>query len=134
MKKILLYLSLGSNIGDRKYNILRALECLDKAFKVPYSRLSSLIETDPWGFDCDEKFINAVVVYELDFPMVFDPEKAGESILDICKGIEADFGRISKDDSEHPLTVFTAEGHTPANTPAWATVKTLTGITVIAKS
>ena len=96
MKKILLYLSLGSNIGDRKYNILRALECLDKAFKVPYSRLSSLIETDPWGFDCDEKFIMAVVVYDLDFPMVFDPEKAGESILDICKGIEADFGRISK--------------------------------------
>lgn len=96
MKKILLYLSLGSNLGDRKENILRALDCLDKAFKVPYSRLSSLIETEPWGFECDEKFINAVVVYELDFPMVFDPEKAGEAILDICKGIEAELGRISK--------------------------------------
>lgn len=39
-------------------------------------------------------------------------------------------GGIAAEDSSKPLTVFTAQGHTPSNTPAWAHVETLTGITV----
>ena len=41
------------------------------------------------------------------------------------------YGKVSADNADHPLTVYTAEGHTPANVVEWATVKTLTGITVV---
>lgn len=39
-------------------------------------------------------------------------------------------GKISEKDSDNPLTVFTAQGHTLSKTPEWATVETLAGITV----
>lgn len=41
------------------------------------------------------------------------------------------YGKVSADNADHPLTVYTAEGHTPVNVAEWATVKTLTGITVV---
>ena len=41
------------------------------------------------------------------------------------------YGRVSTNDADNPLTVYTAEGHTPVNVAEWATVKTLTGITVV---
>ena len=40
------------------------------------------------------------------------------------------FGKTTQDDSAHPLTVYTAEGHTPINAPSWATISTLSGIIV----
>ena len=54
-----------------------------------------MIETEPWGFESTDKFLNAVVMYELDFPDIFSPERAGEAILDICKEIEHALGRNS---------------------------------------
>ena len=40
-----LYLSLGSNMGDRRANIEAALAMLDEAFGTGYKYLSSIIET-----------------------------------------------------------------------------------------
>jgi 2-amino-4-hydroxy-6-hydroxymethyldihydropteridine diphosphokinase len=62
MEKVDLYLSLGSNQGDRAGNIEKALSLLNIELKTPYKALSSLIETEPWGFESDEKFINAAVL------------------------------------------------------------------------
>ena len=56
-----LYLSLGSNKGDRKANIENALSLLNIELKTPYKAVSSLIETDPWGFESEGKFLNAAV-------------------------------------------------------------------------
>lgn len=42
-------------------------------------------------------------------------------------------GNIEQETADVPLTVFTADGHTLINTPTWATVEKLTGITVKAK-
>lgn len=56
-----LYLSLGSNQGDRMKNIEDALSCLNIEFKAQYKAVSSIIETEPWGFDSEEKFLNAAV-------------------------------------------------------------------------
>ena len=64
--KVELYLSLGSNSGDRKKNIEDALSLLNIELGTPFKRLSSLIETDPWGFESDNKFMNAAVLYELE--------------------------------------------------------------------
>ena len=92
MRKIELYLSLGSNLGNRRFYLEQAIRLLDEAFGIHYKALSSMIETEPWGFESTEKFINAAVMYELDFPDTFSPEKAGEAILDICKDIEHSLG------------------------------------------
>ena len=93
MEKVDLYLSLGSNQGDRAGNIEKALSLLNIELKTPYKALSSLIETDPWGFESDEKFINAAVLYQLHLPKGYNPEAEGLMILEICKDIERRLGR-----------------------------------------
>ena len=85
-----LYLSLGSNLGDRKENIRKALEYLDEAFGVHYSALSEIIETEPWGFDSANGFLNCCVLYSL--PKKMD----GETVLGICKETERSLGRVGK--------------------------------------
>mgnify|MGYP003326772759 CR=1 FL=1 len=59
-----LYLSLGSNLGDRKANLEEALRRLDEAFGTGYASLSDFIETESWGFEAG-KFINCAVLYQL---------------------------------------------------------------------
>lgn len=60
---------------------------------VPYKAVSSLIETEPWGFESDAKFLNAVVLYELELKKNFNAEAEGLMILEICKDIERRLGR-----------------------------------------
>ena len=91
-----LYLSLGSNQGDRRKNIEDAVSLLNVELGTPYKRISSLLETEPWGFESDDKFINASVMYELDLPKGYNPEAEGLMILEICKDIERKLGRTGK--------------------------------------
>lgn len=93
MEKVDLYLSLGSNQGDRRHNIETALSLLNIELKKPYKAVSSLVETEPWGFESDEKFINAAVHYELEFPKGYNAEAEALMILEICKDIERRLGR-----------------------------------------
>lgn len=92
-RKVKLYLSLGSNQGDRIRNLEDALSCLNIDLKTPYKAVSSFIETEPWGFESDEKFLNAVALYELDLPENYNAEAEGLMILEICKDIERRMGR-----------------------------------------
>lgn len=92
-QKVQLYLSLGSNQGDKRQNIEVALSLLNIELKTPYKAVSSMIETQPWGFESDDRFINAVALYELSFPQGYSPEAEGLMILEICKGIERKLGR-----------------------------------------
>ena len=94
-KKVELYLGLGSNQGNRELNIEHAVSMLNVEFKTPYKAISSFIETEPWGFDSPQKFINAVVLYEMDLPEGYNPEAEGLMILEICKDIERRMGRSS---------------------------------------
>lgn len=101
MEEYLLYLALGSNIGDRKGNIIEALARLDKALGCHYDAVSDLVETDPWGFESDEKFMNAVVRYVMSVPRGTSESKEclnghadeARKILRICKDIEISMGR-----------------------------------------
>ena len=93
MEKVDLYLSLGSNQGDRKQNIENALSLLNIELKTPYRAISSIIETEPWGFDSQDSFLNAAVHYELQLPKGYNPEAEGLMILEICKDIERRLGR-----------------------------------------
>jgi 2-amino-4-hydroxy-6-hydroxymethyldihydropteridine diphosphokinase len=94
--KVELYLGLGSNQGDRAQNIEHAVSMLNVELKTPYKAISSLLETEPWGFESQEKFMNAVVLYELDLPEGYNAEAEGLMILEICKDIERKIGRIGE--------------------------------------
>ena len=96
MKKVQLYLSLGSNQGNREQNIEYAISMLNIELKTPYKAVSSLIETEPWGFDSDEKFLNAVIMYEIVLPKGYNPEAEGLMILEKCKMIERKLGRTGE--------------------------------------
>lgn len=87
------YLGLGSNLGDRKGNILAAVGHLDEFFGAKHAALSSLMETEPWGFECEDKFVNAVVKYSVAVPDGTCMSAFCHSVLDACKGIEAKMGR-----------------------------------------
>ena len=96
MEKVELYLSLGSNQGDREYYIETALSLLNIELKTPYKAVSSLLETEPWGFESSDKFLNAAVLYELYLPKGYNPEAEGLMILEICKDIERRMGRTGE--------------------------------------
>ena len=96
MEKVDLYLSLGSNQGDRAENIENALSLLNIELKTPYKAVSSLLETEPWGFESQQKFLNAAVHYELMLPKGYNPEAEGLMILEICKDIERRLGRTGE--------------------------------------
>ena len=92
-RKVELYLSLGSNQGDRRLNIEHAVSMLNIELKRPYKAISSILETEPWGFESENKFLNAVVLYELDLPEGYNAEAEGLMVLEICKDIERRLGR-----------------------------------------
>ena len=54
------FLGLGTNLGTREANIEKALARI-KEYIGPVTKSSSLYETEPWGFESDEQFINMVV-------------------------------------------------------------------------
>ena len=93
METVGLYLSLGSNQGDRRLNIEHAVSMLNIELKKPYKAISSILETEPWGFDSEEKFLNAAVLYELEMPKGYNAEAEALMILEICKSIERKLGR-----------------------------------------
>lgn len=90
-----LYLSLGSNIGNRRENLLQAIASLDERLGCRHHSLSGIIETDAWNFE-GEKFRNCAVLYKINLPD--NPvEQAAEDILRICKGIEKAMGRTDEE-------------------------------------
>lgn len=78
------YISLGSNLGDRRMYINKAIEMLGPSVK----NVSEIVETDPIGMENAGKFLNAVVEIETKF----DPYK----LLDFLEDIERRLGRIEK--------------------------------------
>jgi len=91
MDTIPLYLSLGSNVGDREANLKEALERLDKTFLGGRDALSEILEFPSWGFESDD-FLNCVVRYRI--PAAGQsPMLHALSILGVCKDIERSMGR-----------------------------------------
>ncbi len=60
------YVGLGSNLGDRE-RLIR-----DAAALIGAGRLSTIIETEPWGYGEQPRFLNAVVEVETSLePLAF---------------------------------------------------------------
>lgn len=75
------YLSLGSNIGDRRYLLSEAIDSLPNVVKV-----SPVYESDPVGGPSQDAFLNLIV--ELDVEMT------PLELLGICHRIESAANRV----------------------------------------
>jgi 2-amino-4-hydroxy-6-hydroxymethyldihydropteridine diphosphokinase len=78
----------GSNLGDKRANITRAVE-LCSAQIGPIHRASSLYSTEPWGKTDQDIFLNQVVHFNTSLPV--------EQALSITQMIEAQLGRVRKE-------------------------------------
>ncbi|HZN91346.1 MAG TPA: 2-amino-4-hydroxy-6-hydroxymethyldihydropteridine diphosphokinase [Myxococcales bacterium] len=81
----LVYIGLGSNLGDREQNLLFATQALARIDAAALLRHSALFDSAAVG-PRQPRFLNAVVEMECDLP----PER----LLTILKQIEADLGRV----------------------------------------
>ena len=81
------YLGLGSNLGDGRKNLERAIRLIDDRVG-QVTRQSSFIETEPWGFESPNKFTNAVILCET--------TKTPREVLMLTQQIERDMGRRKK--------------------------------------
>ena len=82
MKKI--FLSFGSNIGDRRNYIEDAFRRLSSHGKIIH--ISDIIETEPVDYTEQDKFLNCVAEFETD--------EAPEILLNSLKNIEKKMGRV----------------------------------------
>lgn len=74
------FLNIGSNLGNRKLNISRALRALEARYG--YFETSSMVESRPWGFLSPNSFANIAV-------MVITDKTPADVLADI-KEIEAE--------------------------------------------
>ena len=100
MERVDVFLGLGSNLGDRDVNLLRAMNLLDQAFGMHPERISRIVETPAWGFEGPD-FLNLCVLYR---PVrKGTPVEHATEVLRQVKAIEKAMGR-----PEEPL--YDAQG------------------------
>ena len=78
-------LAFGSNLGDSRAMIGRAIAVLDAMSGVSVTRVSSLYSTPPWGVEDQPDFVNACALVET----ALSPE----DLLAACKDLERALGR-----------------------------------------
>ena len=83
----LVYLGLGSNLGNRQNNLERAIRRIRKRVgKVV--RISTFITTEPWGFKSPNAFLNGVISCQT----ALSPRE----VLQVTQEIEREMGRTQK--------------------------------------
>ena len=87
MTKHIVYLGLGTNLGDKNRNVSTAIDMIAERVG-DIVRKSSLRSTLPWGFESDNEFVNAVVCVHTSL--------TPESLLAVTQQIESEMGRKEK--------------------------------------
>ena len=83
----MVYLGLGTNLGDKQKNLNDAIRMLENQVG-EVEKVSSVIETEPEGFKSDNMFLNAVVKVRT----ALSPFE----LLDITQDMEKSLGRKEK--------------------------------------
>lgn len=79
------YIALGSNLGDRRQNLAKALQLLqDQGLKI--LQVSGFIETEPYGVTDQPPFLNGVCCADTDL--------APEALLELLLATEKTMGRV----------------------------------------
>ena len=97
MKSNMVYLSLGSNIGDRESNLAQATMALSINFEISDIISSSYYETEPLYNEGQPDFLNSVVRFSTTLKP-FD-------VLDIVQKVERMLGRPEKREKNQPRLI-----------------------------
>jgi len=82
----IVYIGVGSNLGNRRQNIRQALNLLDQTPGIRVKKISSISETDPVGGPRQGKYLNAVARIST----TLTPAK----LLKTLQAIEKQLGRV----------------------------------------
>ena len=88
METTLAYIGLGSNLGDRKANIDKAVKMLSQTKGIESVRLSDIIETEPLGQADQPMYLNTVAEIQTAL--------SAKDLLERLMAIEASLGRKRK--------------------------------------
>ena len=75
------YLNIGSNMGERRDNLYRAVVALVAGNSE--CAVSSIVESEPWGFESEHRFMNLGMTLESDL----EPLQMLDRIHDIERGL-----------------------------------------------
>ena len=92
-----IYLALGSNLGNREENILRAVKKIQELVGTVECQ-SALFDTEPWGFSSENRFLNAVVRVKTSL--------TPRQVLETTKKIEKSLGRRKKSQTKNGRPVY----------------------------
>lgn len=81
-------LGFGSNIGNRKNNIKRAVKCLALNKDLDLLKISSLYLTEPWGYKEQKSFLNCAAVFLTRLRI--------HQLLKLIKSCEKMLGRVKR--------------------------------------
>lgn len=79
-------IGVGTNVGDRLQNIRDAKKALGLVPETKVTEVSFVYETEPWGYDQQDNFLNCVMIVETIL--------SSRALLGVCLGIEAGIGRV----------------------------------------
>lgn len=82
----IVYISIGTNIGERLCNLQNAVRLLREHPAINVEHISSIYETDPVGFVDQAAFLNIVVKVTTSL--------APQQMLTACQSIETELGRV----------------------------------------
>lgn len=88
----IVYLGLGTNIGNRRGNLVKAAALLAERVG-DILALSGFMETEPWGFESENLFLNAAIKMETPF--------TPDELLSVTQAIEREMGRDKKSDGTY---------------------------------
>jgi len=88
----LVYLSLGSDLGNRRAHLLQAVGHISEKIGTVLS-LSSVYETKPWGFESENDFLNMMVCIETTL--------SPADVLNCTQEVEKAMGRTKKTDGSY---------------------------------
>lgn len=81
------YLSLGTNLGDKEHNLVSAIKEIERRIG-PVRAQSAFLTTEPWGFESENTFLNAAVRVKT--------ELSPNALLRVTQQIERKMGRTQK--------------------------------------
>ena len=67
---MLAHISIGSNLGDRHAIVLHAADEVCALSRLGRGRCSTPVESDPWGYDSTNRFVNIGVDIHTDLPPI----------------------------------------------------------------
>ena len=88
----LVYLGLGTNLGDKEFNLNEAITALSMEVGEVFAQ-SGRYKSKPWGFESTNEFLNAVVLVKTNLSPFY--------VLSVTQKIEKNLGRESKSTNDY---------------------------------